>query len=242
MNQPAVTNPVVANEFSPEAESFQMTPAESTWNADPPTTNVEDLTDEEFNELFGRPGVAVKQELKQLLKQRVVCQGCGQFDCTGCFGPGPAPSQRPPQFIESDFFQTLTAPPAIQPVEPQPFVPFDDNMGGLAGKVIPVAHQEIVETSPESGSAQFFPSWPNPNGMEFRLHCYPEFCTEINGFGQFKRFPDRIFSATQRVLVYCEVENHESVTVQATDGQKFLTRLRGRFAIVDRNGNGCPAR
>ena len=38
------------------------------------------------------------------------------------------------------------------------------------------------------------------------------------------------------MLVYCEVENHESVQVQTSDGEKFLTRLRGSYAIVDQQG------
>ncbi|QEG24614.1 hypothetical protein [Mariniblastus fucicola] len=63
-----------------------------------------------------------------------------------------------------------------------------------------------------------------------------QFCTEITGFGQFRTFPSTTFSAGQKMLVYCEVENHKTIESQTATGNDFRTRLRGSFAIYNANG------
>ena len=63
-----------------------------------------------------------------------------------------------------------------------------------------------------------------------------QFCTEITGFGQFRTFPSNAFSAGQKMLVYCEVENYKTVGHQTATGNDFRTRLRGSFAIYDADG------
>ncbi len=64
----------------------------------------------------------------------------------------------------------------------------------------------------------------------------PSFCTEVNGFGQVTRFPTTQFAPSQRVLLYCEVENYKSAEMRTADGSKFVTRLRGNFVIIDKKG------
>ena len=150
------------------------------------TIRVEDLTDEEFNELFGRPGVAVKQELKHLLKQRLVCDGCGNFDCTGCFAPDFAASaagQVAEDDIEVDFFPSLTEPQIVEPEEPQTFIPFEGTINSLESKVIPASHQ--VNSGPLF-SLPIQTSKPERHKIrrKFSLRLlHAEFCTEIKGFG-----------------------------------------------------------
>ena len=63
-----------------------------------------------------------------------------------------------------------------------------------------------------------------------------QFCTEVTGFGQFKTFPSTVFSAGQRMLIYCEVENYKTIEHQSVTGGDFRTRLRGSFAIYDVDG------
>ena len=63
-----------------------------------------------------------------------------------------------------------------------------------------------------------------------------QFCTEITGFGQFRTFDSNTFSAGQKMLIYCEVENYKTVENQSATGNDFRTRLRGSFAIYDTNG------
>jgi hypothetical protein len=65
----------------------------------------------------------------------------------------------------------------------------------------------------------------------------PSFCTEVNGFGQVTEFPTSQFSSSQRVLLYCEVENYKSAEMRTERGSKFVTRLRGNFVIIDEQGN-----
>jgi hypothetical protein len=65
------------------------------------------------------------------------------------------------------------------------------------------------------------------------------FCTEVSGYGQFKTFASDIFKSGQKVLVYCEVENYNSLQ-QASDTDSestFHTRLRGSYAIYDSAGH-----
>jgi len=63
------------------------------------------------------------------------------------------------------------------------------------------------------------------------------FCTEVSGFGQFKTFASDAFKPGQKVLVYCEVENYNSVEQVADSGTTFNTRLRGSYAIYDSTGH-----
>lgn len=63
-----------------------------------------------------------------------------------------------------------------------------------------------------------------------------EFCTQISGFGQFKTFPDTNFGPTQRMLVYCEVENYKSNQRDVNAQPQVHTKLRGSYAIYDPQG------
>lgn len=63
-----------------------------------------------------------------------------------------------------------------------------------------------------------------------------QFCTEITGFGQFRTFPNNVFTSGQKMLVYCEVENYRTIEQQSVTGNDFRTRLRGSFAIYDSEG------
>jgi len=63
-----------------------------------------------------------------------------------------------------------------------------------------------------------------------------QFCTEITGFGQFRTFASNAFTAGQKMLVYCEVENYRTIENQSATGADFRTRLKGSFAIYDADG------
>lgn len=58
------------------------------------------------------------------------------------------------------------------------------------------------------------------------------FCTEIDGFGEIKKFRSSRFRPDQQVLLYCELENFVSTKVTAG----FQTRLQGTYEIVDEDG------
>lgn len=63
------------------------------------------------------------------------------------------------------------------------------------------------------------------------------FCTQISGFGKFKPFSTSTFSGSQRMLIYCEVENQTSVAVNNGIGaQEYRTQLQGSYVIYDRDG------
>ena len=62
------------------------------------------------------------------------------------------------------------------------------------------------------------------------------FCTEINGFGQYRLFSTNQFEPGQKTLVYCEVENYTTNHQSTATGVDFRTRLKGSFAIYDKNG------
>lgn len=63
------------------------------------------------------------------------------------------------------------------------------------------------------------------------------FCTEVSGYGQFESFSTDVFEPGQKVLIYCEVENYNSVEHTDGSGSKFHTRLRGSYAIYDASGH-----
>ena len=59
-------------------------------------------------------------------------------------------------------------------------------------------------------------------------------CTQIRGFGNFTSFPNSQFAGSQRMLVYCEVENQTSLPMTEVNGvQSFRTRLRGSLVIYN---------
>lgn len=62
------------------------------------------------------------------------------------------------------------------------------------------------------------------------------FCTEVSGFGQFKTFPTTTFAPSQRMLVYCEVENYSTMQMQVVSQTEVCTRLRGSYVIYDQQG------
>ena len=64
----------------------------------------------------------------------------------------------------------------------------------------------------------------------------PEFCMEVRGFGQIRSFESTQFRPNQKVLVYCEVENYETLKSQSNDGVRYSTELLGSYVIVDSLG------
>ncbi len=62
------------------------------------------------------------------------------------------------------------------------------------------------------------------------------FCTEVKGFGQVTCFATNDFHASEKVLVYCEVENYRSTEIETVGAIKYLTRLQGSFAISTEQG------
>lgn len=59
-----------------------------------------------------------------------------------------------------------------------------------------------------------------------------EFCTEIESYGQIKPFPNRRFTAGQEIILYCEIDNFISESVD----KGFETRLQGSYDLLDANG------
>jgi hypothetical protein len=55
------------------------------------------------------------------------------------------------------------------------------------------------------------------------------FCTEIESYGQIKRFPGNRFESGQQVILYCEIDNF---TVSDVDGG-FETHLQGSYDIYN---------
>lgn len=74
---------------------------------------------------------------------------------------------------------------------------------------------------------------PEEAGLQL-VNC--QFCTEIKGFGQVTPFASTKFTNNQRTLVYCEVENYESVTQTTSEGIQFVTRFCGKYQILDAGG------
>ena len=63
------------------------------------------------------------------------------------------------------------------------------------------------------------------------------FCTEVSGYGQFEVFPRGALAPGQKVLVYCEVENYNTIERPSDSGATFHTQLRGSYAIYDASGH-----
>ena len=63
------------------------------------------------------------------------------------------------------------------------------------------------------------------------------FCTQISGFGKFKPFPNSEFNSSQKLLIYCEVNNQKSIPFHTGSGTtEHRTRLVGHYAIYDQEG------
>ena len=58
------------------------------------------------------------------------------------------------------------------------------------------------------------------------------FCTEVEGFGVVRKFPDYNFAADQELLLYCELDNF--VCEETKTG--YETQLQGSYEIVDAGG------
>jgi len=59
-----------------------------------------------------------------------------------------------------------------------------------------------------------------------------EFCTSVDGYGLTKKFANYQFKPDQDALLYCELENVDAESVN----EGFETQLRGRYEIIDNNG------
>jgi hypothetical protein len=59
-----------------------------------------------------------------------------------------------------------------------------------------------------------------------------EFCTEIEAYGQIKPFASRRFAAGQEVILYCEIENFVTATVNGG----YETKLQGSYDLIDHEG------
>lgn len=60
----------------------------------------------------------------------------------------------------------------------------------------------------------------------------PVFCTQVDGYGQARKFDKDIFSADQQVLLYCELDHVTSQKVR----EGFETKVRGSYEIRDSQG------
>ncbi|MEL7498618.1 MAG: hypothetical protein AAFN77_13510 [Planctomycetota bacterium] len=64
------------------------------------------------------------------------------------------------------------------------------------------------------------------------------FCTKILGFGKFNPFMTARFASSQKMLIYCEVENQ--TTREVTNGignSEYRTQLQGSYVIYDAEGD-----
>ena len=59
------------------------------------------------------------------------------------------------------------------------------------------------------------------------------FCTEVNSFGVYKKFPKYAFKHGEEVLLYAEVDNFTSTTTEAG----YHTALHSSVQILDRRGD-----
>jgi hypothetical protein len=60
----------------------------------------------------------------------------------------------------------------------------------------------------------------------------PVFCTQVDGYGQARKFDKDCFTADQQVLLYCELDNVTSQKVR----EGFETKVRGTYEIRDAQG------
>lgn len=60
----------------------------------------------------------------------------------------------------------------------------------------------------------------------------PVFCTQVDGYGQARKFDKDNFSADQQVLLYCEIDNVTSKKIR----EGFETKVRGTYEIRDSQG------
>lgn len=60
----------------------------------------------------------------------------------------------------------------------------------------------------------------------------PVFCTQVDGYGQARKFDKDSFSADQQVLLYCEIDNVTSKKIR----EGFETKVRGTYEIRDSQG------
>lgn len=58
------------------------------------------------------------------------------------------------------------------------------------------------------------------------------FCTEIESYGQIKKFPQARFKAGQQVILYCEIENFVASKV----GEGYETHLQGSYDVFNEAG------
>ncbi len=66
--------------------------------------------------------------------------------------------------------------------------------------------------------------------------CQGQFCTEIRGYGQYERLSACVSSPGQPMLIYCELENFESLARTDELGTQFETRLQATLTIYDVDG------
>ncbi len=142
----------------------------------------------------------------------------------------PTDFSSPPKSSPTTNFRPIpqsNAPPAtmIQPSS----APFQAAMGSAA--IAQVSHFEEQIPKPDQQEI---------DTQELRV-ANPQFCREIKGFGQIKTFPSTTFENSQRMLIYCEVENHHSPLLPTSAGDRYVTRLAGRYSIMDANGKSVQA-
>ncbi|MDB4368858.1 hypothetical protein N9Z58_01855, partial [bacterium] len=61
-------------------------------------------------------------------------------------------------------------------------------------------------------------------------------CSEINGFGKHKPFPENKFQPGQPFLVYCEIENYESIEQEINLERVVQSRFQGGYQIENEAG------
>ncbi|MEM9412970.1 MAG: hypothetical protein AAGA30_17810 [Planctomycetota bacterium] len=64
----------------------------------------------------------------------------------------------------------------------------------------------------------------------------PELCRKVSGFGQFESFEKRQFSPDQQVLLYCELQNFNPISVGTGKQLQYETRISSEYWIKNEAG------
>jgi hypothetical protein len=61
-------------------------------------------------------------------------------------------------------------------------------------------------------------------------------CSEIKGFGKYRRFSENTFQAGQPILVYCEIANYESKEQEVNSEKLVQSKFKGIYKIENVDG------
>jgi hypothetical protein len=178
----------------------------------PVASRIEDLTDEQLDSMF-----SLSNDEPIL---RPACRQCGNKKCDGkCIDRN--------QFVATPI-STQVSGTAISLTDGKKT---SENPGDET--IAQVSHTEVhAAASRVSSTATTIAKFEVTHGA---------FCTEILGFGQITRFLDARFSSNQQLLIYCEAENYQSRKMDTNAGSQFVTRLKGRYRILDQQGKSVQS-